>query len=59
MIDKQNESRVVALSMKESAICRQIAHIERRVEARCANYDETNVHCKMVDPLSFVCVKEK
>ena len=51
MIDRQHESRVVALSIEESAIGSQIEHAERRAVARCANYDKTNVHWQRVDGL--------
>ena len=51
MMDRQNESKIVGLSIESSAIERQLAHAEKRAEVRCPEYNPSNVHWKRVDNL--------
>ena len=51
MMDRQNESKIVGLSIESGAIEKQIAHAERRAEVRCPEYDQSNLHWKRVDEL--------
>ena len=48
---QQNETRLVGLSIQQSAIESQIEGAERRANLRCPEYDENNIHWKRVDDL--------
>ena len=50
-MEMQNEGKIVGISIELSAIERQVAHTERRVEVRCPEYNLSNVHWKRVDNL--------
>ena len=49
--DRRDETTIVALSIEESAIGRQLGVAEKRAEQRCPKYDATNVYWKQVDQL--------
>ena len=49
--DRQREVNWVGLSIEEASISRQIQLAERRAEARCAEYDPSNIFWKKVDML--------
>ena len=51
MLDRRNETSIVALSIEESAIGRQLDAAERRAELRCGVYSSDNVHWQRVDAL--------
>ena len=51
MIDRQNETSIVALSIEEAAISRQLSAAETRAETRCPIYDINNSFWKWVDTL--------
>ena len=51
MLDRRNETSIVALSIEESAFGRQIDAAERRAELRCGVYSSDNVHWQKVDAL--------
>ena len=51
MVDRQNEISIVALSIQEAAIGRQLAAAETRAESRCPTYDAENSFWKRVDVL--------
>ena len=44
MLDRRNETSIVALSIEESAIGRQLDAAERRAELRYGVYSSVNVH---------------
>ena len=47
----QNETRLVRLSIQESAIGTQIEAAERRAEHQCSMHDENNIFWKRVNAL--------
>jgi len=49
--DKREETSIVALSIEEGAIGRQLRDAERRSEMRCPEYDKENFYWKCVDKL--------
>ena len=49
--DKREETSIVALSIEEGAIGRQLRDAERRAEMRCPEYDKDNFYWKSVDKL--------
>ena len=51
MVDRRNETSIVALSIQEAAIGRQLAAAETRAESRCPTYDDENSFWKRVDVL--------
>ena len=51
MVDCQNETSIVTLSIQEAAIGRQISVAETRAESRCPVYDPKNNFWKRVDTL--------
>ena len=51
LIDKREETLIVALSIEEGAIGRQLRDTERRAEMRCPEYDKDNFYWKCVDKL--------
>ena len=51
MVDRQNETSIVALSIQEAAIGRQLTAAETRAESRCPIYDSKNSFWKRVDVL--------
>ena len=44
--DRRDDTTIVALSIEESAIGRQLGVAEKRAEQRCPEYDATNIHWK-------------
>ena len=51
MSDRQRESTIVAFSVEEGMISRQLEQAERRAESRCPDYDATNIFWIKVDRL--------
>ena len=51
MLDRQNETAIVALSIEEGAIGRQLLAAETRADSRCPVYDPNNSYWKRVDVL--------
>ena len=49
--DRRDETTIVALSIEESAIGRQLNVAEKRAEQRCPEYNATNIYWKRVDEL--------
>ena len=48
---QMNETKIVALSIEEAAIGRQVSAAEVRAQQRCPEYDSSNDHWKRVDLL--------
>ena len=51
MRDRQNETSIVALSIEEAAITKQLAMAEARADRRCPEFDPNNIYWKRVDVL--------
>ena len=51
MLDRQNETSIVALSIEEGAIGRQLLAAETRADSRCPVYDPNKSYWKRVDVL--------
>ena len=51
MIDRKIETAIVALSIEETAVTKQLAMAESRAERRCPEYDSENIFWKRVDAL--------
>ena len=51
MRDRKNETSIVALSIEEAAISKQLAMAEARADRRCPEFDPNNIYWKRVDVL--------
>ena len=51
ILDRHNETSIVALSIEDSAIGRQLDAAEKRAELRCGDYSSNNVYWQRVDAL--------
>ena len=44
LFDRKQEQKIVAFSVEESALARQIEQAQRRSITRCLDYDSNNIH---------------
>jgi len=51
MLDRRNVTSIIALSIEERAIARQLEAAEKRAVLRCHTYSKNNVHWQRVDTL--------